>query len=226
MFNDVQLERKIFVREDLEFAELESFNENNKRYYKTPTGENYPSVTTVLGSSLDKSKLFEWRKRVGEQEAQKISTRAANRGTLLHSMCEKYMLNDDSFAQKQMPLTIELFKSIQKYIDAVEVVYGNEIPLYSHDLKTAGRSDVFCKMGGKNCILDFKTSSRLKTEKDIESYFLQCTAYAMMIRELKQIEVPRIVILIAVEGEKSQYFIKSTSQYEERVRSIFYNYHR
>jgi genome maintenance exonuclease 1 len=116
--------------------------------------------------------LFEWRKRVGEAEAQKISTRAANRGTLLHSMCEKYMLNDESFAQKQMPLTVELFKSIQKYIDAVEVVYGNEIPLYSHDLKTAGRSDVFCRIGGKNAILDFKTSSRLKTEEDIESYFL------------------------------------------------------
>lgn len=226
MFNDIEIERKVFIREDLEFTELESFNEDNKRFYKTPTGENYPSVTTVLGSSLDKRKLFEWRKRVGEVEAQKISTRAANRGTLLHSMCEKYMLNDDSFAQKQMPLTVELFKSIQKYIDAVEVVYGNEIPLYSHDLKTAGRSDVFCRIGGKNAILDFKTSSRLKTETDIESYFLQCTTYSLMIRELKQIEVPRIVILIAVEGEKPQYFIKSISDYEEKVRSIFYNYHR
>ena len=106
----------------------------------------------------------------------------------------------------------------------VEIVYGNEIPLYSHELRTAGRTDLFCQVGGKNVILDFKTSSRHKSEKDIESYFLQATTYGLMIEELKQIEVPKIIVLIAVEGDKPQYFIKSTSQYKDKVRSIFKSY--
>ena len=140
----------------MEFLELESVMEDNKRFYLTPTGEKYPSVTTVLGSASDKRWLYEWRKKVGEDRANKISNHAATRGTRLHTMCEKYMLNDESFAEKQMPLTIEMFKSIQKYIDMVEIVYGNEIPLYSHELRTAGRTDLFCQVGGKNVILDFK----------------------------------------------------------------------
>lgn len=208
----------------MEFLKLKSVMENNKRFYMTPTGEKYPSVTTVLGSVVDKKWLYEWRKKVGESEANKISNHASTRGTRLHSMCEKYMLNDESFAEKQMPLTIEMFKSIQKYIDMVEVVYGNEIPLYSHELKTAGTADLFCKIGGKSVILDFKTASRQKNEEDIENYFLQATTYCLMIEELKQIEIPKIVVLIAVEGDKPQFFIKSTSHYKEKVREIFKNY--
>lgn len=218
------LRNKIFQREEMEFLELKSVTENNKRYYLTPTGEKYPSVTTILSSVTDKKWLYEWRKRVGEKEANKISIHASTRGTRLHSMCEKYMLNQEDFAEKQMPLTIEMFKSIQKYIDMIEVVYGNEIPLFSHDLKTAGRADLFCRIGGKNIILDFKTSSRHKTEEDIENYFLQATTYALMIEELKQIEVPKLIVLIAVEGDVPQYFVKSTSQFKDKVRDIFKTY--
>lgn len=208
----------------MEFLELESFIENDRRYYVTPTGEKYPSVTTVLGSISDKRWLYEWRKKIGEEKANKISNYASTRGTRLHTMCEKYMLNHEDFAEKQMPLTIEMFKSIQKYIDKVDMVYGNEIPLYSHELKTAGRTDLFCRINGKNVILDFKSSSKQKSEEDIENYFLQATTYCLMIEELKQIEVPKIVILIAVEGDSPQFFIKSTSLYKDKVKSIFKSY--
>lgn len=220
-----ELRNKIFVREEMDFLELETVTEDGKRYYLTPDGNRYPSVTTVLGN-LNKQWIYEWRKKVGEEAANKISTYASTRGTRLHSICEKYILNNDDFAENQMPITIEMFKSIQKYIDMVDVVYGNEIPLYSHELKTAGRADLFCAMNGKNVILDFKTSSKPKTEESIENYFLQATTYAMMIRELKGVHVPKLVILIAVEGSTPQYFIKSTSQYEDRVRNIFNSYQR
>jgi genome maintenance exonuclease 1 len=220
---NLDLRKKYFIREELDFIELESYNENNKRFYKTPTGEKYPSVTTVLGG--DKTWLYEWRKQVGEEEANRISRHASTRGTRLHKMCEKYMLNDDNFANKQMPLTIELFKSIQSYIDSVEVVYGNEIPLYSHELRTAGTTDVFCKIDGVNVILDFKTASKPKAEEDIESYFLQATTYGLMVKERFNIEVPKIVILIAIEGSTPQYFIKSSSKYETKVKEIFNTYH-
>lgn len=208
----------------MEFLDLKTTNENGKRYYITPSGEKYPSVTTVL-SSLDKQWLFEWRARVGEEAANKISAYASSRGTRLHGICEKYMLNDDTFAEKQMPLAIEMFKSIQKYIDMVDIVYGNEIPLYSHELKVAGRADLFCNISGKNVILDFKTSSRQKKREDIENYFLQATTYALMIEELKGISVPKIVILIAVEASTPQYFVESTSKFKDKVRQIFKTYH-
>ena len=81
-------------------------------------------------------------------------------------------------------------------------------------------------MGGKPVILDFKTSSRLKEEKTIENYFLQATTYAMMIRELKGIEVPKLVILIAVENDLPQLFVKNTKDYEEQVIQVFKEYHQ
>jgi len=215
---------KTFTLNEVEFHELEAFTENNKRYYMTPTGEKYPSVTTVLGSR-DKSWLYEWRKKVGEEEANRISQRASNRGTRLHKICEDYIRNKEDFCGNQPPLAVDMFRSIQRYVDYIDEVYGNEIAIYSHELKTAGRIDVFCKMGGKNVILDFKTSSRLKTEDEIENYFLQTTTYAMAIKELKGIEVPKIVILIAVEDNEPQFFIKNASDYKEKVKQVFKEYH-
>ena len=219
------LRSKTFTLNEVEFHELEAFTENNKRYYMTPTGEKYPSVTTVLGSR-DKSWLYEWRKKVGEEEANRISQRAANRGTRLHKICEDYICNKEDFYGKQPPLAVDMFRSIQRYVDYIDEVYGNEIAIYSHELKTAGRIDVFCKMGGKNVILDFKTSSRLKKEDEIENYFLQTTTYAMAIKELKGIEVPKIVILIAVEDNEPQFFIKNACDYTEKVKQVFKEYHR
>ena len=224
--SDIPLNRnKIFEWNEVKFDDLESVTEDGKRYYKTPTGEKYPSVTTVLGS-LDKKWLYEWRARVGEEEANRISTRASSRGTQMHLICEKYLQNDDNFWGKAPPLARDMFSSIQKYVDMVEEVYGNEVALYSHELKTAGRIDVFCKMGGKPVILDFKTSSRHKSEKDIKNYFLQTTAYAIMIKELTGIIIPKVVVLIAVEDQTPQYFIKNVKDYEEEVRQVFKNYHR
>lgn len=223
---DVPLPRsKTFAWSEVQFDDLKSVNEDGKRYYLTPTGQKYPSVTTVLGSG-NKSWLYEWRARVGEEEAKRISTRAATRGTKMHLICEKYLQNEENFWGKSPPLARDMFCSIQKYIDNIEEVYGNEIALYSHELMTAGRIDVFCKMGGKRVILDFKTSSRKKTEKEIESYFLQTTTYAMMIKELKGIDVPKVVVLIAVEDDEPQYFIKNVKNYEEKVRQVFQDYHR
>lgn len=219
------IRNKVFEWNEVEFDDLESVTEDGKRYYKTPTGEKYPSVTTVLGSR-NKKWLHEWRARVGEEEANRISARASGRGTQMHLICEKYLQNKDDFWGKAPPLARDMFTSIQKYVDMVEEVYGNEVALYSHELMTAGRIDVFCRMGGKTVILDFKTSSRQKSEKDIESYFLQTTAYAMMIKELKGIEIPKVVVLIAVENDKPQYFIKNVKDYEEQVRQVFQDYHR
>ena len=231
-FNSKTQNRKLFERQDLPQIDLDSTTINGKRYYWTPDGALYPSVTTVLGANEEKKAgLQRWRKKVGEVEADRISRRASGRGTELHNICEDYLLNKDGFLNKRMPLSVELFKNIQHVLDEhVEVIYGNELALFSHTLKTAGRSDMFCRFMGVNTIVDFKSATTNKREDWIEDYFLQSTAYAIMLEEvykdLKPLAIPQIAIIIAVEeGEnKYQLFIKQTSEYREKVKQTFGQY--
>jgi genome maintenance exonuclease 1 len=220
-----------FVREELNVIDLDSLSLDGKRYYRTPDGRVYPSVTTVT-SSTKKEFIEQWRARVGEKEADKISRRASSRGTDLHTMCEQYTLNNPNYRKGLMPTTLELFGKIKPFLDQhVEVIYANEIALFSHELKTAGRTDMFCRFMGMNTIVDFKTSTKPKEEKWIEDYFIQATTYAMMIEEMyageKKIFIPQLAIVIAVEetGAPGQLFVKQTNPYRNKVRKLFKEYH-
>ena len=200
--------------------DLETETINGKRFYKTPEGLLYPSVTTIT-SQHGKDKIIEWRKRVGEEEANRISTRASNRGTKVHKICENYLNNEEDYARtnpahihKTMPDTIAMFKSLQPLLDEhVNNIHALEIPLYSHHLKVAGRVDCIAEYDGKLSIIDFKTSGRLKEESWIKGYFMQCSAYAVMYEERTGIPVSQIVIMIAVESEHPQVFIKKRNDY-------------
>jgi genome maintenance exonuclease 1 len=217
--------KKYFNHKLLPEIKLERISENGKRFYVTETGEKYPSVTTVL-SSLSKAGIQQWEDRVGKDEAQKIRQQAATRGTKMHSICESYVRNEDGFLLEHMPTNIDLFKQIQPYLDEhVDNIYGIELFLYSDKLKTAGATDLFCRMHGTNTIADFKSASKPKSEQWIEGYFLQSTAYAMMIEERYNITVPEICILIAVEHEGLQHFNKKTNFYRDKVIEIFNQYH-
>ena len=225
--------RKFFERKELDQIDLDSTTIEGKRYYWTPDGALYPSVTSVLGSNKDKKEgLQRWRNRVGLQEADRISRRTSNRGTQLHKICEDYLLNKENYLTKHMPLHIELFNHIRPILDkSVEVIYGNEIALFSHTLKTAGRTDMFCRFQGIDTIVDFKTATKDKKEQWIEDYFLQSTCYAIMLEEVykdvQKIHIPQIAIVVAVEDgeEKQQLFVKKTSEYREKVLSFFADYH-
>jgi len=200
--------------------DLETETINGKRFYKTPEGLLYPSVTTIT-SQHGKDKILEWRKRVGEEEANRISTKASNRGTKVHKICENYLNNEEDYARtnpahihKTMPDTIAMFKSLQPLLDEhVNNIHALEIPLYSHHLKVAGRVDCIAEYDGKLSIIDFKTSSKLKEESWIKGYFMQCSAYAVMYEERTGIPVSQIVIMIAVDSEHPQVFIKKRNDY-------------
>lgn len=224
--------RKLFEIYNLPNVDLDSTYIDGKRYYCTPDGILYPSVTTVLSAMKDKTHLEKWKKRVGEQEAARISRRASTRGTEMHQICEDYLRNADNYIGSAMPLSVELFHNIKPLIDEnVEAVYGNEMALFSHRLKTAGRTDLFCRFQGLNTIADFKTSIKNKREDWIEDYFIQSTVYAIMIEEMykdiKPIKIPQIAILIAIEeGEdKYQLFVKKTADYREKAFDLFDRYH-
>jgi len=204
--------------------ELTSIEKNGKRFYDV-NGDLFPSVTTVL-SSLSKDGINEWRARVGEEKAERIKNSAAARGTKLHLMCEDYVDNKEDFMKGRMPTTVDLFKQIQPYLDEnLESVYAIEASLYSKKLRAAGKCDLICRMHGVNCIVDYKTSTSLKKEEWIESYFLQETAYAMMVEELYQIPIYYIITLIATEEGTLQFFVKQPIDYVNKVINTFNVYH-
>lgn len=186
---------------------------NNKRHYIISGDKKYKSVTTVTGIRSQKS-IAKWRKRVGEEEANRISTRASSRGTKFHDIIEGYLNNClDKTVEIQYPLPYNMFKTAKKYIDRINNIHLLESCLYSDYLQLAGRVDCIAEFDGVLSIIDFKTSTREKDEDHIENYFVQETAYAVMYYEMYKIQPVQLVTIIACESGSPQLFIKKNIGY-------------
>lgn len=184
----------------IEITELESETREDGRFYTTPEGNVYPSVTTVLGATKDQSHLQKWKERLGEEAAARESKRTADRGTALHLLCEKLVLNQPYDLRREMPVPVQLFAQLRPIIqENVDNVMGVESPLYSNYLGIAGRVDLVADWQGKASIIDYKSSNKVKRRDWIEDYFLQTSIYAVMFEELTGIPVPQLVILIGTE---------------------------
>lgn len=185
---------------------------NGERVY--PVDENfYPSISTICSFRKRKS-IAEWRARVGEAEANKISTRAASAGTSLHSIVEDYLnnnLNLDKYKDKYLALM--LFKQAKTMLSRINNIHFQEAPLFSHQFGIAGRVDCIAEFDGKLSVIDFKTSAKEKKESWIESYFVQETGYAKMYEERSGIKVDQIVTLITCQTGFTQVFIKNPNDY-------------
>ena len=204
---------KTFEILDYDFQSLPTENIDGKRYYITPTGEKYPSVTSVTGL-LNKEAIKKWRKRVGEKQANKISTQAARHGTSAHQLFEDYIRNDN-FEEKfkgAMPTTQQAFISVEKELNQIGTVHALESPLYSHNLQLAGRVDCIAEWEGEISVIDFKTSAKPKKTEWIQNYFIQETAYAKMFEDLTGKKVKNIITLIAVSNGTSQLFVEKPSK--------------
>lgn len=192
----------------VEPIDLLSETVDGKRYYLTPEGNKYSSVTTVTGIRSRQS-IAEWRKKVGEEEANKISTRASSRGTKFHDIIEKYLNNSlDEKVEMQNPLPYTMFKSAKKTLDRINNIHLLESALYSDYLQLAGRVDCIAEFDGVLSVIDFKTSSKEKEEYQIENYFVQETAYAAMYYERFAIRPEQIVTIISCESGCTQLFVK------------------
>jgi len=191
---------------DLGYDDINAETTDTGRKYKCPNGISYPSVTTVL-SILSEDAIRAWRKRVGEEEANKISHRAATRGTAVHSIIEDYINNKEDYSEGYMPNVIENFKDIKGILDErIGKVYAQEVPLYSEHLELAGRVDCVAEFDGVLSIVDFKTSRKLKKKEWIEGYFIQESAYAIMWEERTGTPIVNLVTIISVDGEEAQVF--------------------
>ena len=204
------------LHNDPVLIELKREEYNGKRYYVSPSGRKLPSVTTFL-SHFKGDSIKKWRQKVGEEEANRVSTRASRRGTKFHSLMESYISNQerDSFLnEKVMPDMKLAFNNMLPTLDRLDNVHYLETMLYSETLGLAGQVDCIAEFDGVPSIIDFKTSLRLKKEEWILNYFEQCTCYSLMYEEMTGIQCKQIVVLISVDDEQEpQVFVKQRGEY-------------
>ena len=201
MFNHVQVS---------ELPQLKTENINKKRYYITPDGNKYPSITTVL-SNRNKKGLFEWRKRVGEDVANYVARTAANRGTKVHHMCEDFLNNKEVSTEPFFAAC--LFNQLKPILTKkINNIHFQECALYSDKLGIAGRVDCIAEYDGKLSIIDFKTSSRERTDEWNENYYIQASAYAEMYEERTGTPINQIVILVVTEDGTVQEFVREETE--------------
>ena len=187
-----------FIHEpiDLGYEDLTTQNVDGKRLYVTPEGKKFPSVTTVLSINT-RDAIMEWRRRVGSEEANRISSFAASRGTRVHTMVERYLDNRDDYLEKSNHLTRHNFETMRPVLDErLSKVILQEAPLYSEHLGLAGRVDCVGVFDGKLSIIDFKTASKPKRWDWIHNYFMQETAYAIAFEERTGIPIVDLVTII------------------------------
>ena len=192
---------------------LETKTVDKKRFYITPEGNEYPSITTVL-SPRNKEGLMKWRKKVGNDVATHIANKAAIRGTKVHKMCEDYLNGLDMEHHKKDFLPYCLFNELKdKTFDNINEVIGQELVLYSDKYKIAGRTDLIAEYKGELSIVDFKTSTNERKDSYNENYYIQTAAYAEMFEELTGNPINQIVILVVTEKGTVQEFIKNKQEY-------------
>lgn len=220
--------RKIFEHSNasLGYDDLDSSTSEHGRVYITPDGKKYPSITTVLGVR-GKEALYEWRRRVGEEEANRIARHAATRGTALHNIAERYLNNEENyFAKDEMPHVKGMFNSIKNILDEhIGLVVLQECPLYSDHLGLAGRVDLVAHYDNRASIIDFKTSSRVKSKEEISNYFIQAAAYAIMFEERTGTPVSQLVIIMAVENSPNPLvFVEKRDNWTSELFSVIKEY--
>lgn len=190
MFNHVSMNLPRLEREEIDGV----------RYYKLPGEDNLSRLVSITSiTSFHNRHIFEdWRKKVGEEEANKINRQATSRGTDMHTLVEGHLNNLEILPQVQ-PLSYYLFQIAREKLNNINNIYALEGSLYSKQLGIAGTVDCIAEYNGELAVIDFKTSKKAKPREWIEHYFVQCAAYACMFYEVTGIAVKKLVILMACE---------------------------
>jgi len=201
-----------------DYPQLETVPFNGMRFYETPAGKYYPSITTILGGTMPEEKakaLKSWQNSLGAVKAAQVTKAAADNGTNVHLLAERFLNGQpldqpgDSFTQADKAG----FGALKLKLKKVNEVWGQEVSMYSDLIEVAGRIDCVGVYDGKPSIIDFKTSMRLKSQKDIEDYRLQICAYSIMHNELFGTEIEDGVILMTSAGGFPQEFRVDLTKY-------------
>ena len=204
----------MFDHVELNLPKLERETIDGVRYYSVPDEEELlrlVSITSVT-SHFNKEIFINWRKKVGDEEADRVTKAATSRGTDMHTLVEHHLKNDD--LPKVQPISDFLFKISKANLNRINNIYALEGSLYSKQLGIAGTVDCIAEYDGELAIIDFKTSKKPKPREWIEHYFVQCMAYGCMLYELTGISVKKLVIIMACEnGECVVYEERDKSKY-------------
>ena len=190
----------MFNHVDLELPTLERETIDGVRYYETPEGnKKLVSITSVI-SYINRQIFIDWRKKVGAEEADKITRKATSRGTDYHTLAENHLDNKEFEHGTVQPLAEFLFLQSKDKLDSIDNVHALESSLYSLELGIAGTVDCIAEHDGELAVIDFKTSKKPKPREWIDHYFVQCAAYACMLFEMTGIMVKKFVIIMSCEN--------------------------
>ena len=213
--------KKFIHRDDVgDFEIPDRVEKDGKRYYLTPDGNYYPSITSIL-SQQENLGLEAWKERVGEKEAKRISKESARIGTAVHQLAEFYLSNVQVKLDKEEKKIVDTFNRLRFLLGNINNIVGLEIPLFSDLIRVAGTCDCIAEYNGKLSIIDFKTSRRPKKEDWVDDYYMQTFAYKLMFEEMTGIEIQQVVILIAsVESFDVQVFKKPAKDADEWLEKL------
>ena len=207
--------------EKFQYKNLTRQSVDGKRLYSTPDGNAVPSVTTILGATQSKEKqegLARWRKRVGSQQAQAITTEAANRGTRMHTYLENYCIDGTIKPRGNNPFSWQSHAMAEAVIKRglcnVDEVWGVEVPMYFPNIY-AGTTDCVGVHNGEDAIMDFKQSNKPKKAEWIEDYKLQGAAYATAHDYMFKTNIDQMVILMCTPDCFFQRFIINGKEFRE-----------
>jgi genome maintenance exonuclease 1 len=191
----------MFNHIDLNLPSLQRETIDGVRYYKVSNGNEFKKLVSITSITSNYKKEFfnAWRKRVGVEEADKITKKATSRGTDMHTLVENYLYNIPELPKVQ-PLSDMLFKIARPSLNRINNIHALEGSLYSEFLGIAGTVDCIAEFDGELAIIDFKTSAKPKPREWIEGYFVQCCAYACMLHEMTGLSVKKFVIIMACEN--------------------------
>ena len=213
--------KKFIHRDDVgDFEIPERVEKNGNRYYVTPDGNHYPSITSVLAQQENLG-LEAWKVKVGKAEAKRISQESAHIGTSVHQMAEFYLSNYIIKLKDEDKKIVDTFNRLRFLLGNINNIVGLEIPLFSDLLRIAGTTDCIAEYNGKLSVIDFKTSRRPKKEEWIDDYYMQTFAYKLMFEEMTGIEIKQIVILVAcVDSFDVQVFKKPAKDADEWLEKL------
>ena len=187
--------------------ELEKKESDGMRLYNLPNGDWVPSITTVT-SFFNRQIFTNWRKRIGLEEANRITKRATARGTDFHQVCQDYLENKELNWDDYQPLSKFMFFHTKPYLDKINNIHAIERTLYSEYLGLAGRVDAIGEYEGELAVIDFKTSEKIKPEEWLENYFVQEMFYGSAYYELTGIPIVKLITIMVTPGGDVKVFDK------------------
>ena len=221
--------------ERYQYHTVKQINLEGKRLYEAPDGSKTPSVTTILSKTKDMTHLIAWKKRVGEQEAQRITTEAAGVGTAMHNNLERFLIGEERMPGKNM-VHVQANKMADEIIKNalcdVDEIWGIEQALYYPELYS-GTTDLVGVYKGKPAIMDFKQTNKPKKEEWVEDYYMQLVAYALAHNKVYDTNINEGHVFMCSRNCEYQQFDLTPDKFDfwvnkwlDRVEDYYKDYHK